>query len=364
MTQVFRRIERICDGIRAWLGNEQEILETSIERTITEGLFPRHDVMHMVEQVRRTVTEPAMTQWWKREIGEQKHAENGRKVLCLHAGNLPMVGLQDVIAVLLSGGVYYGKLSRKDPWLLGGLLRLLRERMPEQFGNHAVRMEDLPPAEAEDVLFAGSQASVKTVQDRIHKLRLARPDARFLPRTARLSMAWIDRSQSGTEAMYSDLAEAMLRYEGSGCRSVAVVVSDSPLRDVIVPLTNAAGAFLRNHPTAGEPLPVVVWWRSYLKSLGKEVYDVGSQIMVDDPEMMGREGVICWIKGDEYEVIRLARRFGSQLQSVYIPEEAGYPGALSGVGGIRLEPLKDAQSPPIDWQPDGIDVLSWLVQRP
>ena len=402
MTDKHNRASQIADAVRAWLANDGDLLERSVDSTVADGLFPRHDVLHMVEQVRQTVTEPALKQWLERQVpleqqeqqkqqdqqdqqerqdqleqqqqeqqGQQlqqdrkfRNAPRGtaKKVLCLHAGNLPMVGLQDVIAVLLSGGIYHGKLSRNDPWLLDGLLRLLRERLPDRIGSWAVNLENLPATEADDVLFAGSQASVDAVRQRIGELNLARPDARFLPRTARLSMARIRKAQTGSASVWNDLAEAMLRYEGAGCRSVAVVVSDMELKDAAEPLSNAAEAFLRNNPPAGERLPVVRWWRSYLRSVGKKVHDIGTQIVVDDPEMTGREGIICWVKGYDNELIRMARRFGPQLQSVYFPDDAGVPAALSGVDEIRPEPLSVAQAPPIDWQPDGIDVLSWLTE--
>ena len=49
----------------------------------------------------------------------------------LHAGNLPLVGFQDVLAVLLSGAGYAGKLSRKDPWLIASFFDVLRQLHPQ-----------------------------------------------------------------------------------------------------------------------------------------------------------------------------------------------------------------------------------------
>jgi hypothetical protein len=46
-----QRIALICEGIRAWLDNEDGILNISVDRTATEGLFPRHDVMFMLGPV-------------------------------------------------------------------------------------------------------------------------------------------------------------------------------------------------------------------------------------------------------------------------------------------------------------------------
>ncbi len=371
--QISERIARICEGVDAWLKNEEGILDITVDRTATEGLFPRHDVMHMLEQISATVTPQVLQDWVDRvDRGSSTGtmpSPSGQipKVLCLHAGNLPLVGLQDIIATLLSGAVYYGKLSRRDPWLADGLLRVLRKRLPDQLGGWASQLEEIGSLGADKVLFAGAESSVEEVKQRIRELGLASAQTRFLPRTARFSMAWLDEKdfQSDHVRLSKHLIEAMMRYEGRGCRSLAVVVARRCLSEFAGSLTDAAEVFVRKNRPSHYRKAGVSYWRSYLKSTGKEVYDIGSQIITDDHELMGREGVICWLTGNEEDVVPLARHFGPQLQQVYVnsgreelsPKSAG---PLSDVPEIRLEPLSEAQSPPIDWQPDGIDVLAWL----
>ncbi len=394
------RIDLICESVSAWLENEDCILERSIERTVTEGLFPKHDVMYMLDQAERTITPKALSYWMdKIRRGEAKKSETeshsysdpnpdsdpdldsdpgmdlpalpneNRKILCLHAGNLPMVGLQDVIAALLSGAVYYGKLSVKDPWLLDGLLLMLQKRMPDQIGEWAVRLEDLNAINAGHVLFAGSQASVDRVIQRVNELGHAAKNARFLARTARFSIAWLDNDdlKSESERLSRELTEAMLRFEGRGCRSVAVVISGRGLSDVAGSLADAAGIFIRTNRPSFTSSSGANYWRSYLKSTGCDVFDMGGQIITDAPDLIGKQNVICWIKGDEGEVLRLAEKFGPQLQSVYVNADRNTIAAkittrLVEIKGVRLEPLSEAQSPPIDWQPDGVDILSWLCE--
>ncbi|MGM0738103.1 MAG: hypothetical protein ACQETM_02915 [Bacteroidota bacterium] len=362
------RIDRICEAVTAWLDNEDDICKTSVERTVTEGLFPRHDVMHMLGRIEKSVTREALRHWIDRIATGLTHDPAGsEKVLCLHAGNLPMVGLQDVIATLLSGAVYYGKLSSRDPWLLDGLLRVLRKRLPDQLGGWASRMEKLGPIGARHVLFAGSQASVDVAMEWVYQLGLACKDARLLARTARLSMAWLDETdfEHDPVRLSRQLIEAMLRYEGRGCRSLAVVVAAWDLSDVAGTLADAAGVFLRSNPPSHYRMAGVSYWRGYLKSTGRDVYDLGGQIITDDPDLLGKEHVVCWFKGNESDLLRIAGQFGSQLQNVYINADQGdmlprIPESLADARHIRLEPLSLAQSPPIDWRPDGVDVLGWL----
>ncbi len=387
------RIDRICEGVRSWLDNEDGILDASVERTVTGRFFPQHDVMHMLEQADRTITPQALSSWVTRVSTNEKgitgmdNSTNKAtisdqstnrttpvkpvtKVLCLHAGNLPMVGLQDIIAALLSGATYHGKLSSHDPWLLDGLLRVLKKRLPDQVGHWSIRLEELDAIRADAVLFAGSQASVNKVTKRIDELGLSDEHARLLARTARFSIARLEEDdfKSEKEHLSKKLIEAMLRYEGKGCRSVALVVADRVLSDFAGYLLEAADVFIRYNPSSQLKTPGVTYWKSYLKSTGREVYDLGGHIIADDRDLIGKENVICWIKGSDVEVTRYAEKFGPQLQSVYVNADHAamtkkVTPRLLASKEIRLEPLSEAQAPPVDWRPDGVDVLSWLLGR-
>ncbi len=384
------RIHHICEGVSSWLENEDGILDASCERTVSGGLFPKHDVIHMLEQVGCTITPRALWSWFERVSTNEKgatvmdnstykatksdqstnataFANPATKVLCLHAGNLPMVGLQDIIATLLSGAAYHGKLSGNDPWLLDGLLRVLKKHLPDQVKDWAIRLEELDAVRADAVLFAGSQASVNKVAKRIDELRLADEDSRFLTRTARFSIARLQKEdfRSDRERLSYKLIESMLRYEGRGCRSVALVVADRELSDFAGYLMEAADLFTRSNPPSQLKNPGVTYWKSYLKSTGREVYDLGGHIITDDRDLAGKENVICWIKGSDVEVTGFAEKFGSQLQSVYVNADRAamsqkVTSRLMASKKVRLEPLSEAQSPPVDWRPDGVDVLSWL----
>lgn len=401
------RIEQICDGVASWLENEGGMLERAVERTIDEGLFQRNDVQYMIDQARITVTKTALSKWAEREMkvnprtepppSEGKTKPKKQTVLCLHAGNLPMVGLQDVIATLLSGSCYFGKLSGKDPWLLDSLLHILQKRFPDQVRQWSARMEDLQGIRADKVLFAGSQASVQPVLEKVIALHLVRtggkvslheaasgaktnaapgPDTGtgmnsiFLHRTARLSMAWLTGADTPlATTLARQLAGAMLRYEGKGCRSVAVVVAPLTLEECAGPMVGALEEYVKKNPFSRRSGPGTHYWKSYLKSMGRPVYQSGPVLITDDFDMAGKEDVICWVKGNAGTVARMADRFGPQLQHVYLaaspPNEKSPSANHSRVirhPHIRFASLSGAQSPPIDWQPDGVDVLRWLTE--
>jgi len=405
-----QRATKISEAIAAWLSNEDGLLEQSVTRTIEAELFPYHDVAHMLDQVAQSVTGTTLTRWTeKADSNIRNHI-----TLCLHAGNLPMVGLQDLVATLLSGGCYYGKLSRKDPWLMDGLLRVIRKRLPAQVGQWHVQMDELAGIRADNILFAGSEGSVKAVTRRCHHQNLADANTRFLYRTARFSMAWLTEQDFDSQCRLRPnvcrlLIEAMLRYEGRGCRSVAVIVAPHQLMASADVLQEGIERFHEKNPPSRAETPGAGYWKSYLRSMERPVIEAGPLTLTDDPEMAGREDMISWLSDSETEskVRDIAQKFGRQLQQVYVTDPAKYQSGETGsgesqsgetgssesglgesqpgktrfeatqsgktasgkevftgdgpvAGFLRLDYLRCAQSPPIDWQPDGVDVLEWL----
>lgn len=397
------RIDILCDTISLWLNNQEKILERSVEKTEKEGLFPRHDILYMLKQIEKTVNPKTLHNWCERVVRENRfmagdslpealqyetQKEDVQKVLVLHPGNIPLVGFQDLLATLLSGSAYYGKLSKKDPWLLDGLLQLLVRMFPKNRIKWSVNLEDFYGVNAHRMLFAGSVESLKEVAEIIKKKgMLAHPD-RILTRTARFSFAWLTEKdiKENNEMLYEALASAILRYEGRGCRSVALVVAPCEL-DVFAPhLIPAMDHFIRDNPPRSNKFRQTLYWFSYLKSTGRSAFMAGDFILTDDMTLAGKDGIICWMKGGKKEMASLSEFYGGVLQNIYVTtdpkrmeekirkQEKQEERNLNSLEGgknketkmdssesiFRFDSLSQAQSPPVDWQPDGVDVLGWL----
>src|SRR5690606_6287343 len=112
--------------ITHWITNSVESgLEKAIHGTLQNHFFPESDVQFAVNQLKRSVQNNEMVAWATKVCSHYHDTSDSalidysnRRILCLHAGNLPLVGFQDALAVLLSGAQYFGKISRKDPLLL------------------------------------------------------------------------------------------------------------------------------------------------------------------------------------------------------------------------------------------------------
>src|SRR5690625_6618692 len=84
-------------------------------------------------------------------------------------------------------------------------------------------------------------------------------------RTAGFSMAYIENESSET---YQDLTEAIFRYGGAGCRSVAIVVSPFPLRKVQCGFTDYIESFWLANPPHHKVIESILYRIALNNALG------------------------------------------------------------------------------------------------
>lgn len=350
------RIKYLSEALDNWLSGDNEWLAGAVERTAGEGFFAAGDIRHALDVLRETCGEKALREWAGRAGLDSGQEGSGRLTLCLHAGNLPLVGFQDALAVLLSGRRYSGKISRKDPYLLPTFLNEVKKTngWNDRDVQWTHRLDDFEGMPHEAVLFAGSERSVPPVRRAVDRLELAERDARMLIRTAHFSMAWVDRRDRGT---LEALTEAVLRYGGKGCRSVAVVVAPFGLEEAAGKLKEHFETFWQANPQHENPPPALRYRKAYNTAVERQQVWLEDFLLQEGGLELDRDFICYWVKGDESSAAELAASFGGRLQSLYVSRDgAEIPGQEH-----RTERLSDAQAPPIHWRPDGTDTLEWLL---
>lgn len=277
----------------------------------------------------------------------------GKSILCLHAGNLPLVGIQDLLAVLITGGTYIGKFSKKDPYLLESLLDKLIEHGIGEGSVHEINLDDLKGIRADAVLFSGSESSVQAVKQKLEALSITNTDTPLLIRTAHYSVAWIHDQYPET---MRQLFNAVLRYAGKGCRSVAIVVAPFTFTSNSCEFTDYVESFWIKNPQKDKPPESLYHRYAMNKAIGI------SQIWLDDLlieevlKIPDKNFVIQWIEGGVDELNEIITMNNSGLQSIYSTDS--YVGFE--IKNRIIEPLHRAQNPPIWWRPDGVDTIAWL----
>lgn len=345
-----QRIDTFMDAFTVWIEAREGNIREATDRT--SELFYRGDVMHMLGHLRKRVTRDSLSDWVSHSYRESPPTD----VLCLHAGNLPLVGFQDLVAVWLSGHRYLGKLSRKDSWLMASFLEVLSKRDNESRLAWSTNLDDLPVCLAGHVLFAGSERTVPAVRDRLLGEGRADVGTQWHIRTASFSVAWLDGADGHD---HRDLAEAILRFDGAGCRSVKVVVSDVPLTSGSCGVTDTLEEWWSRQPSYRKPTPQTTFDVAVLHAVERPYLLFEHLLLETEGELNGNPDRILWMHGGQERVEALVGRYGAKIQSVYASGRV----SQTHVAGRKLEALTRAQDPPVDWRPDGVDVLAVIGDR-
>lgn len=358
MSDLQERIDTLLEATENWLRKDNHYLMDAIDKTVREGYFSFEDVKHAIQAIKKSVSKTALEEWIERAGMNDKNNAKGQNVLCLHAGNIPLVGFQDAFSTLLSGAQYTGKISRKDPYLLPTFLNEVKKTAlwSDRDVQWTHQLRDFEDMQHDAIIFAGSESSVPGVKDAIQKWNLAKDRPRFLIRTAHFSMAYLN--QKGERAM-QELVEGIFRYGGMGCRSVAIVVSPFSLDAIKCELTDYIESFWLKNPQHETPPPKLKQQFAYNKAIERQQAWLDYFLLQEGGMELDQDFLCYWVQGDESTVAELADEYQGKLQSVYITHpDIEIPGWQK-----RTEFLSDAQQPPISWKPDGIDTLEWLCRK-
>lgn len=346
------RIESLQEAVEEWLSPGNYRLKEAIDKTVKEGLFSFEDIKYQLLALKKSLKPGELKRWT--EFAEVCHPikQKQKTILCLHAGNLPLVGVQDILAVALTNHSYLGKLSRKDPWLPATLLQILNKR-GILHGKWSTDLEDLNGKTAGALLFSGSTESVPSVIEVLENQNLADESTPKLMRTAHYSIAFIEDDNPDT---FRQLAHAVLRYGGSGCRSVAMVVAPFGLKSKKCEFIDYVEEFWLKNPQHQKPQPSLYHRYAYNRAIGIEQSWL-DDFLIEETDLQPSEPFILhWVKGNKDTLSHVVQKYKEGLQTIYVTDpDVELPYELP-----KAELLTDAQQPPIWWRPDGVDPLKWL----
>lgn len=137
--------------------------------------------------------------------------KSSKKVGIIMAGNIPMVGMHDLISVLVSNNIAVCKLSSKDFYLMDFVISLLKTINPE-LDSKIVTADKLKGIDA--IIATGSNNSLRYFEHYFGKLP-------HLFRSNRTSIALLDGNESEEELKL--LADDIFQYFGLGCRNVTKI---------------------------------------------------------------------------------------------------------------------------------------------
>lgn len=340
-------MEAIARTAASWQDPDYEPRAEAVAQTLeAPNRFTEEAMAFAVNQQMSLLIPDAMRAW----IGGRRAARS-RIVGVLNAGNIPLVGLQDFLAVVLTGHQYLGSVSSKSPVLLAAFVAEVQQHvagLPASF------------APVEDI-FAGAEALLATGSDETRDWAAeswaasGRPADRCLLRGHRYAVAVVDGRED--EAERDSLAEDALLHEGYGCRNVALIWAPKDLSpDAYLDSMAAFRGVFPPHPDTPGALTMQ---QAFLAALdAPHAYGEGHEFLLSkgQADVQG-PGHLRWVEYEDLdEVAGWLDQQAESLQLVVARAEVAEQ--LPGI--VPIEPPGLAQRPALDWRPDGVDTVDFL----
>jgi len=154
---------------------------------------------------------PEKIDFWINKYPNLKNQKNIKKIAVITAGNIPLVGFHDFITVLISGNIFYGKLSSKDNRLLKFVADLLIFINPK-FKDKITFVDKLASFDA--IIATGSDNSARYFDYYFGKF----PN---IIRKNRSSVAILNGNETLQDI--DNLGIDIFSYFGLGCRNVSKI---------------------------------------------------------------------------------------------------------------------------------------------
>ena len=345
------RMDAVAETASAWRDPEYETRAALTENTLeAENAFTEEAVAFAINQQMSLLTSDNLRDWIA-----GRRAPVSRAVGVLNAGNIPLVGLQDFLAVALTGHSYRGTVSSKSPDLLPGFVDEVMAKCPTLDADFVDADELFSSAEV--VIATGSDETAEWVREQCQRHEIS--SNRRLIRGRRFSVAVIDGSES--EEVYERLAEDILLHEGFGCRNVALIWAPAGLQpdDLLDALAQFRGVFPAHKSTPRRlKMP-----QAFLEAVdAPHALGEGLEFLISrgEPDIQ-QPGHLRWSEYDTpADVDEWLRANGDLVQLVIAREQI----ARRIDAKLPVEPPGQAQRPRLDWCPDGIDTVDFLVNLP
>ena len=333
---------------RRWRDPDYAARVRAARRTLSApNRFTEEALAFAINQQMHGITRKGLQRWLR-----GRRARHACRVGVLNAGNIPFAGLQDFLAVVLTGHEYVGVCSSRSPSLLPAVAECLQRAAPGLRACFAKQSEMWEEADA--VIATGSDTTASWIRERA--LAHALPEDRLLVRGHTFAVAVVDGGESRQDL--EGLAEDILLHEGMGCRSVALLWAPRGLSPD--PLLEALAAFRSVFPVHASTPGALSMQQAFLRSLDvPHAYGDGLEFLVSRaaPEPQG-PGHLRWT---EYDSLREVERYLDSEQAA-IQLVVARPALAARLRlPLAAQPPGSAHRPGLDWCPDGRDTVGFLA---
>lgn len=295
--------------------------------------FTQENLKYSLNQWANLLTEDKINEW----LSKYSSSETPKKVGLILAGNIPIVGFHDVIAVILSGNIPLIKLSSKDKRILPYLLQKWQE-----FSDNEIQYEIVEKLDNFDAVIATGSNNTARYLEYYFK------NYRSIIRKNRTSIAVLNGEE--TEEELKLLANDIFRYFGLGCRNVT---------RLFIPKEMKLDILFENFIDFGE----IINHNSYANNYdyNKAIYLLNQEKFWDNNFVMLKEdnnlfSPLSVINFSRYENLSEVEKFVEEHQNE-IQCIIANPNL-----GLNSECFGEAQNPSLSTYADQVDTMEFLTE--
>ena len=310
-------------------------LQYAMARAKTEnGWFSPQDINYALDAATEHYLNANELQQWVDDYPDLPNHKTPKVVALILAGNIPLVGLHDLLCVFMSGNIAQIKLSSKDTVLMKWVIDTLCELSPD-FTNYVQIVDVLKGFDA--VIATGSDNSGRYFDYYFAKYP-------HIIRRNRSSVAVLTGNETYTEIL--QLGNDIFRYFGLGCRNVSQVLvpTNYDFPKLLLQLEYFADA-MQHHKFKNN-----YDYNRSIYLLNKQFHYASDFLMlIDSPQVSSPIAVLHFqYYANNQQLNNYLSANEQQIQCV-IGSNAPYT------------PFGEAQQPTLWNYADGIDTLQWLV---
>ena len=290
--------------------------------------FTKDSVLSALGSLAGMLQQETLENWLK----DYPFASRPKRVAIIMAGNIPLVGFHDLLAVVLSGNTALCKLSSGDTRMLPAIAAVLAGWNPGIKEHIEIAAGPLKNMDA--VIATGSNNSVSYFDSYFGKYP-------HIFRRNRTSVAVLDGTETSEELR--ELGKDMFRYFGLGCRNVSKIFLPASFNiDLLFEAIVGFGDIVNHHKYANN------------YDYNRTIYLMNSLPFLDNN--------FCMFKEDEGLISPLSvffiQRYEDRAEVQRFLDE--HKDSIQTVAGHEFTPFGKAQEPAIDDYADGINTLQWL----
>lgn len=174
--------------------------------------FTRKNILSALANTGASLKKEKIEQWIAHYPGIKDNNRKSLTIGVVNAGNIPFVGFHDFICILITGHIYYGKLSSKDKEIPGAIRQILIKMKPDLEKYIVFENETLKNFDA--IIATGSDNTSRYFEYYFSKY----PN---IIRKNRSSVAVITGEE--TDEDMKKLADDVFLYFGLGCRNISKI---------------------------------------------------------------------------------------------------------------------------------------------